>query len=203
MKLRKYKIYQIGLILFFCVTLLLFGLEVIFHFGNPLFVIGLDFFIGGLLLVPFATVGYLFLMFGAFLLSVVTRILIIDMYYFRYVVVFFFPFVPFFILFSEWNDKQRIVRKGGEMIDATCQGFGSAGYPIFSYSFHGKKYKGPSYKNGEDRYKKGDKVSIIVDINHPKKFFAPLPMRNIIMLRRITLFLTLFALISCAIMFFG
>ena len=54
----KKKVISVILGIYFGITLLLFGLEVYFQFGNPLFIIGLDFFIFGLISIKYFTYGY-------------------------------------------------------------------------------------------------------------------------------------------------
>ena len=64
----KKKVISVILGIYFGITLLLFGLEVYFQFGNSLFIIGLDFFIFGLISIKYFTFGYLITIVGIYIL---------------------------------------------------------------------------------------------------------------------------------------
>ena len=90
----KKKVISIILGIYFGITLLLFCLEVYFQFGNPLFIIGLDFSIFGIISIKYFTYGYLITTVGLCILLYTLNIWKIDWYFFRYIIVMFFPIVP-------------------------------------------------------------------------------------------------------------
>lgn len=118
----KKKIISIILGIFFLLTLVLFGLELYFQFGNPLFIIGLDFFIFGIISIKYFTYGYLITIVGLYILLYTLDIWKIDQHVFQYIMVIFFPIVPGFVLFSEKNDKRRFIKNGYSEVEAICKG---------------------------------------------------------------------------------
>ena len=187
---------------YFAITLLIFILEVFLKFGQPLLVIGQAFLLGGLLSVRNNTFGYLFVIVGLYIVLSTLNIININMFYFRYIIVVFFPFVPLFILFSEWNDKQRILRKGAIQVEASYIGDNFYGGSQFKYYINDMKFQSTSYKSGEYNYNKNDKVKIYVSTENPEKIFVPLPEKQIKMIKEISLFFSIFSLLLILLMLF-
>lgn len=187
------KLIQIMLVLYFSITLILFFLGVYLNFGNPVLVIGQAFLVFGLLTIRFSTIGYLPTIIGLFIVLHCFNILQVNSIYFKYIIVIFFPCIPGFILFSEWNDKHRILRKGAIEAEATYIGNNSLGWPKFSYSINNIVYQAVSYKRGEYNYHKNEKIKIIVSVKNNQKSFIPLPQKQIKLIKYITLFLLIFS----------
>ncbi len=189
----KKKVISIILGIYFGITLLLFCLEVYFQFGNPLFIIGLDFSIFGIISIKYFTYGYLITTVGLCILLYTLNIWKIDWYFFRYIIVMFFPIVPGFVLFSEKNDKRRFFRKGCSEVEAICKGTDSYGCYKFEYYLNNKKYVGISYKEGKFNYREKEKVKIYVLNENPEKIFVDMTEKQIKLVKRITIFLSIFA----------
>ena len=189
----KKKVISIILGIYFGITLLLFCLEVYFQFGNPLFIIGLDFFIFGIIFIKYFTYGYIITIVGLYILLYTLNIWKIDWYFFRYIIVIFFPIVPGFVLFSEKNDKRRFLRKGCSEVEAICKGTDSYGCYKFEYYLNNKKYVGISYKKGKFNYRENEKVKIYVSNENSEKIFVDMTEKQIKLVKRITIFLSIFA----------
>ena len=196
----KKKIISIILGIYFGITLLLFCLEVYFQFGNPLFIIGLDFFIFGIISIKYFTYGYLITIVGIYILLYTLNIWKIDDYFFRYIIVIFFPIVPGFVLFSEKNDKRRFLRKGCSEVEAICKGTDFYRCYEFEYYLNNKKYVGISYKKGNFNYRENEKVKIYVSNEYPEKIFVDMPDKQIKLVKRITIFLSIFAIFIILLM---
>ena len=190
----KKRFIPIAITSYFVITLLIFILEVFFKFGHPVLVIGQAFLLGGLLSIRNNTCLYIVLS--------TLNIIKINMFYFRYIIVAFFPFVPIFILFSEWNDKQRILRKGAIQVEATYIGNNFYGCSQFKYYINDMKFQSVSYKRGEYNYDKNDKVKIYVSTENPEKIFVPLPEKQIKMIKKIAVFLSVISLLLILLMLF-
>ena len=198
----KKKVMSIILGIYLGITLVLFGLELFFQFGNPLFIIGLDFFVFGIISIKYITYGYLITIVGLYALLYSLNIWKIDMYFFRYIMVIFFPIVPGFILFSEKNDKRRFLRKGCSEVEAICKGLDFYGWNKFEYYLNNKKYVGTSYKRGKFNYRKNEKVKVYVSNDNPEKIFVDMPEKQIKLTKRITIFLSIFAIFIILLMLF-
>ena len=196
----KKKVISIMVGIYFVVTILLFGLELYFQFGNPLFIIGLDFFVFGIISIKYFTYGYLITVVGLYILLYTLDIWKIDGYLFRYIIVIFFPIVPGFVLFSEKNYKRRFLRKGCSEVEAICRGTDFYGYYKFEYYLNNKKYVGISYKGGNFNYRENEKVKIYVSNENPEKIFVDMPEKQIKLVKRITIFLSIFAIFIILLM---
>ena len=178
--------------IYFGITIVLFGLELYFEFGNPLFIIGLDFFIFGIIGIKYFTYAYLIMIVGLYILLYTLNIWQIDWYFFRYIMVIFFPIVTGFVLFSEKNDKQRILKNGGTEVEAIFKGTDFYGRYKFEYYLNNKKYVGIS-NNKNFNYTKNQKLKIYVSNKNPEKIFVDMPEKQIKLIKGITIFLSIFA----------
>lgn len=196
----KKKIISIILGIFFLLTLVLFGLELYFQFGNPLFIIGVDFFIFGIISIKYFTYGYLITIVGLYILLYTLDIWKIDQHVFQYIMVIFFPIVPGFVLFSEKNDKRRFIKNGCSEVEAICKGTNFYNGYKFEYYLNKKKYVGISYKTGYFNYHKNEKVKIYVSSKNPEKIFVSMPKKQIELVKKITIFLSIFAIFIIILM---
>lgn len=194
------KRFKIIITLYFAITLLLFILEMYLNFGNPILVIGQAFLVCGLLTIRNTTMGYLLTIVGLYLILICLNVIKVDSLYFKYTIVMFFPFIPGFILFSEWNDKHRILRKGAIETEAKYIGNNFFGWPKFNYSINNITYQTISYKRGNYNYNKNEKIKIFISTKNNQKSFIPLPKKQIKFIKKITLFLSIYSLFIILLM---
>lgn len=190
------------LVIFLLFSFVIFGLEVYFKFGNPWFIIGLDFLIFGFLLIKYYTYGYLITIVGLYILLYSLGIWKIDSNIFRYVIVILFPIVPGFILFSEWNDKRRFFKKGCSEVEAIYKGTNFYDGNKFEYCLDNKKYVGISYKRGYFNYRQNEKVKVYVANENPEKIFVDMPEKQIKLIKIITLLFLILAIFIILLMLF-
>lgn len=178
------------LYMYFIITFAIFVLELYFEFGNPLFIVGQWFFVFGISSIQYHTFMYLVTIIGAYILLYTLNIWSLDWFYLRYIVVALFPFIPMFVLFSEWNDKNRIMRKGGVEIEAIYKGTDKFTRSVFEFYLDAKKYKVSANRYyRENNYNKNEKVKIIVSTKNPEKIYNYPPNARIKTLKNITIFL--------------
>ena len=183
-------------------TLVLLELELYFQFGNPLFIIGLDFFIFGIISIKYFTYGYLITIIGLYILLYSLNIWKIDSNFFRYILVIFFPIVPGFVLFSEKNDKRRFLKKGCSEVEAIYKGTDLYGCYKFEYYLNNKKYVGISYKRRNFNYRENEKVKVYVSSENPEKIFVDMPEKQIKLVKIVTIFLSILAIFIILLMLF-
>lgn len=103
------------------------------------------------------------------------------------------------MLFSEKNDKQRFFRKGCSEVEAICKNTDVYGCYKFEYYLNNKKYTGIS-NNKNFNYTKNQKLKIYVSNKNPEKIFVDMPEKQIKLVKRITIFLSIFAIFIILLM---
>lgn len=176
----KNKFITMILSFYFAITLLIFTLEAFLDFGNPMFIIGQWLLLFGIVCLRYYTFMYLIIIIGLYMILYTLNIWHIDMYYFRYILVALFPILPTFLLFSEWNDKNRIMRNGGIELEATYKGADKFGRSTFEFYLDSQKYKATANRySSENKYRKNDLVTIYVSTKNPQRIYNS-PSKNTI-----------------------